>query len=139
MRIEVGRFTQLSLTSAVRGQVHSGQTLVLAALTGWGASASGPHCASHSVQPQAAVPHGDSHSEAAATTWTNAAQHECPHCPPTECSSMAPCAAPASAALSASEMAVADLGAHRVPLPARDEPQPFPPNQPLTPPPQAIS
>jgi len=121
------------------GKTYLLMALVLAALTGWGASVSGPHCASHSVQTHVAVPHGDSHSESAATAWTNAAEHECPHCPPMECSRIAPCTASASAALSATLMAVADLSAHLVALPARYQPQPFPPYQPLTPPPQRIS
>lgn len=126
-------------TAIRNGKIALLVALVMSVLSGWGASASGPHCANHTVRPHLAAPYAASHAHSAPTALRDATGHECTHCPPSDCSRIAPCTASANAALSASMVAVADLSPHRVTLPVRDEPQPFPAYQPPTPPPQSLS
>ena len=110
--------------------------VVLSALGAWTVQLQS-HCASHAAAAHDAPAHQSKHPAEAA--WMGPAEHDCAHCPPTECSRLAPCAASASVALGASVAPIVALRAHTLHLPDRFDPQPFSAVQPPTPPPQVVS
>lgn len=99
-----------------------------------------PHCAQHG--PSALQAHsGDEHQmpEPHSTSWTSATEHDCPHCPATECARAAPCTTSSNAAVSATSHAVTQSGADGA-TPRRVQPPLYSrTHQPPTPPPQLIS
>jgi hypothetical protein len=71
--------------------------------------------------------------------WTTNSNHECPHCPPSECIRTAACGGTATLALSASGHLVKTLPTHGV-IPVRGADRATSANSPPdTPPPQSIS
>ena len=112
--------------------------LMLSAVVGWGAQLRS-HCISHQPSPQMVAAH-DSHSaNDVVATWTGPTGHQCDHCPPSECSRVAPCATQTSAALAAAVVPIVALLTDRADPSAEFDPRPLPPIQPPTPPPQPLS
>jgi len=102
-----------------------------------------PHCNQHERssmhQPADA---GDRHQATkpiASASWKNGTQHNCPHCPATECARIAPCTTSSSAAVLEASPAVSDPVSNRVRA-RRVLVHPYSAtHQPPTPPPQLIS
>ena len=110
--------------------------LVFSVLTGW-ATQFQSHCFSHEARTTAAD-HHQHQPELPAPVWANAA-HDCQHCPPSECSRVAPCSTSAGGALIARVIPLVSLTAQHVDLPNRSDALTPSPIQPPTPPPQLIS
>src|SRR5688572_23611595 len=102
-----------------------------------------PHCAQHDTAPGAQTTHGNgahhTHAPNSSTTWQSGSQHDCPHCPPTECAQIAPCTTSPTATIVEGSGTV-------IPLMVRTELIPKLPvqpgsttHEPPTPPPQQIS
>ena len=102
-----------------------------------------PHCSQH---PQSSMHQvasaGDRHNvtePGSSTSWENGTQHDCPHCPATECARVAPCTASSSAGVSEASPLVNALVSTRV-RGRRVRVRPYSASyQPPTPPPQLIS
>lgn len=100
----------------------------------------------HSTQHERSGIHGDGHSgmhqvpePTHSTSWDGATQHECPHCPVTECARVSPCSASSNAAISEASLTVSDPDSDRV-SGRRVRVHPYSAtHQPPTPPPQLIS
>jgi hypothetical protein len=112
--------------------------LVFSTLTGWAAQLQS-HCASHSESAQVVAAHQQHQSEHPSPTWTNAHRHSCEHCPPSECSRVAPCTMSSSGALVASVASLAALTEHGVDPASRHDALPLSYRQPPIPPPQLLS
>jgi hypothetical protein len=100
-----------------------------------------PHCVQHGaaamkvglVASRRAPPDSDF------PTWTKAASHECPHCPPSECARIAPCTSSSTTALSPTAVGVTDLPGSRVPVRLVRNQASSVHSPPDTPPPQLIT
>lgn len=102
-----------------------------------------PHCAQHdpsAIDPKAHT--GDTHrvpEPTNSTSWEGGTDHNCPHCPATECARVAPCTSSSNSAILEASLTVCDLTTdhvrvRRVPVHPYSSTQ-----QPPTPPPQLIS
>lgn len=101
-----------------------------------------PHCAQHDPSAVHRGAHSGTHQVPAsndATSWDSATQHECPHCPATECARVAPCTTSSNAAVSVTAPAVTQSATHRAILPRIQHHLYSTTHQPPTPPPQLIS
>ena len=112
--------------------------LVFSTLTGWVGQLRS-HCAAHSESAQVVAAHQQHQSAHPSPTWTNAHRHSCEHCPPSECSRVAPCSMSSSGALVASVASLAALTEHGVDPPSRHDALPFFYRRPPIPPPQLLS
>ena len=101
-----------------------------------------PHCAQHDPSAEHQGPHSGTHQAPASTdsaSWDSGTQHECPHCPASECARVAPCTVSSNAAVSEASATVPDPVADRVGV-RRMRVHPYSAtHQPPTPPPQLIS
>jgi hypothetical protein len=99
-----------------------------------------PHCAQHGTAIH--VGHGVASDRApshGAPTWTRGTNHECSHCPASECAKVSPCASSTTTALSPKGIGMTGCPVHRVIIDLAGEQAAsadFPPD---TPPPQLIA
>jgi hypothetical protein len=101
-----------------------------------------PHCAQHESSAMHPEAHSGTHQMPASTDstfWDSATQHECPHCPATECARVAPCTTSSNAAISATPLAVTQSTTRRAVLRRVGHHLYSTTHQPPTPPPQLIS
>lgn len=101
-----------------------------------------PHCAQHDPSAVHQGAHSGTHQVPAsndATSWDSATQHECPHCPATECARVAPCTVASNAAISEVSVTVPNLVADLVGVRRMRVHPHSAAHQPPTPPPQLIS
>ena len=100
------------------------------------------HCAQHDTTGEHTAHAGGSHQmpePGSSSSWEPSSQHECAHCPPTECAQVAACTTSTTATIIEVSGAVISLAVDRVRLP-RLLVQPASTNhEPPTPPPQPIS
>ena len=101
-----------------------------------------PHCAQHDTAGEHTAHAGGPQQlsePGASLSWRSSSQHECAHCPPTECAQVAACTTSTTATIIEVSGAVISLAIDRVTLP-RLLVQPASTNhEPPTPPPQLIS
>jgi hypothetical protein len=101
-----------------------------------------PHCT-----PHGAISLHRGHSSAASPTnprgesrtWAPATDHECPHCPASECARIAPCASSTTTALSPAGFSLVSLHDHRTAVDPGHERASSINSPPDTPPPQVIA
>ena len=101
-----------------------------------------PHCAQHApsaIHQQAHAGDGQQMPAPRSTSWESATEHDCPHCPATECARVAPCATSSNAAITAMSLAVTQSATHRAVLRRVQHRLYSRTHQPPTPPPQLIS
>lgn len=100
-----------------------------------------PHCARHEVTVTHAVEFGARHAghHGSAPSWTQPAHTDCTHCPPSECSSLAPCATSGISLAVPSLISLQSLSDHRVGAVRRGIPLHSTTPKPPTPPPQSIA
>jgi hypothetical protein len=114
--------------------------LSVSASFAWASPILGSHCARHSLAPSSSSAHAEHDSGPLATpSWTQGSQHDCSHCPPSDCSRVTPCAATGSVAAVEASTSIADLPPHPVTLPPYSRQYPSIAVQPPTPPPQLIA
>ena len=99
------------------------------------------HCAQHEVSAHAAhtpaVQHPGQAPEGA--TWRAHDQHDCPHCPASECARVSPCSSSTFSVLSPRAIELAGFLGHRVAVrPVRDRADSAT-SSPVNPPPQLIA
>ena len=101
-----------------------------------------PHCAQHEmalhrmVNTAATLPVKRAQD---AQAWTEGHDHDCPHCPASDCASLSPCAGSSTTAIATASAAVAKICGHRVAIYLARE-RPFSATTPPdTPPPQLIA
>lgn len=101
-----------------------------------------PHCAQHDPAGAHTAHAGGTRQlpePGSSSSWKTTSQHECAHCPPTECAQVAACTTSSTATIIQGSRAVISLTIDRVTLP-RLLVQPASTNhEPPTPPPQLIS
>jgi hypothetical protein len=102
-----------------------------------------PHCAQHETAAGEQTAHvGGTHHMpelGSSSFWESPRQHECPHCPPTECAQVAPCTTWPTATIIEASRAVIPLAVDRVRLPRLLVQPGSAHHEPPTPPPQPIS
>jgi hypothetical protein len=106
------------------------------------AAMQGPHCAQHTPSAMHQGAHsgnGQQMPEPGSTSWESGTQHDCPHCPATECARVAPCTTSSNAAVSVTSPAVNQSVTHRAGLRRAQHHLFSTTHQPPTPPPQLIS
>jgi hypothetical protein len=112
--------------------------LLVSASVSSAAPLQGSHCQRHSSVASSSATHGNHNSEPlTAPSWTQDA--DCSHCPPTECSRVAPCATSGTMAAAEVRSPIAALSAHAVSLNRYDQQRSTKAVQPPTPPPQLIA
>jgi hypothetical protein len=100
----------------------------------WAAPVLGSQCDRH------AASHTTRHLELASTvSWAQGTQHECSHCPPSECSRAVPCAATSSIALGQATRLVAEFPAKRTTMNQQKVHPRSTSQEPPTPPPQRVT
>jgi hypothetical protein len=100
------------------------------------------HCAQHESMSRHEGNGSDRTSPAHdldSPAWTQHHDHDCPHCPATECARVSPCSGSTTTALIATSVAVADLNGHRVAVDLARVQAFSSTSQPDTPPPQPIA
>lgn len=108
--------------------------LSVSAGVAWVSPRLGSHCDRHATARTA------HHFEPPAVpSWAQGAQHECSHCPPSECSRVAPCATSGSLAVAEVSRRLPDLLPHPVSLTSYIQLHHSTAVQPPTPPPQPIA
>ena len=113
--------------------------LVVGALIGWGGAFSS-HCDSNEAASGKVMSHDHSGSATlAATAWAKQNSHQCEHCPPSECSRVAPCSSSSTMLSGASLLPQAGLPEHASTLVGDFYAPPSSVIQPPTPPPQVVS
>lgn len=106
----------------------------------WTSPILGPHCNSHTITASSPSAHGEHDSEAFATaSWTSGSDHGCSHCPPSDCSRLAPCATSGSVAVAEAGTPITDLLPHPVSLTRHIQQHRSTAVPPPTPPPQPIA
>ena len=101
-----------------------------------------PHCIQHGVVAARGGHHAASERQApgrGSPSWRQAGNHECPHCPATECARVSPCTGSTTTALSPAAVAVTYLTGHRVALDLVRDQASSAQAPPDTPPPQLIA
>jgi hypothetical protein len=102
-----------------------------------------PHCAQHETGAAEQTAHARGTHQmpeaGSSTSWESPRQHECPHCPPTECAHLAPCTTSPTATIIEASRAVIPLAVDRDPLPRLLVQPGSIHHEPPTPPPQPIS
>ena len=101
-----------------------------------------PHCAQHNTAGEQTAHAGGSHQmpqPGSSSSWESPNQHDCPHCPPTECAQVAPCTTSPTATIIEASRAVLSLTVDRVRLPRLLVQPASTHHEPPTPPPQPIS
>ena len=113
--------------------------VVSSTLTGWAAPALGSHCEQAGAASHGTGRHASQAVDSSGPTWTEDPHHACRHCPPSDCSQVAHCAAAGVTAVVRAEANVAAIPSHVVAI-ASSAPQMHSiPTQPPTPPPQSLS
>lgn len=115
---------------------------VLSVLSVGPAAMQRPHCAQHETSAtHANAQSGDGHhiTSTGSTSWDGATNHDCPHCPATECARVAPCTTSSNAAVSGTSLEVRRTVTHRAILRRVQHDLYSVIHQPPTPPPQLIS
>ena len=101
-----------------------------------------PHCAQHDSSALHQNGHSGDGQQVPAprpTSWDGVTDHNCPHCPATECARVAPCTTSSNAAVSGTSLEVSQSVTHRATLPRVQHHLYSIIHRPLTPPPQLIS
>jgi hypothetical protein len=101
-----------------------------------------PHCAQHEpaahherhITAPVAVAHAQDQQ-----AWTHRHDHNCPHCPVSECARVSPCASSSTTAVAPSRAVVEDLHGHRVMIDLLRQLAHSADSTPPTPPPQLIA
>lgn len=114
--------------------------LLLSASLDWAWPVPGSHCERHDSASSRLSTHPHPGAEGPATpSWAPDSDHDCSHCPPSECSRAAPCAAAGSIAVTEVGSLIAELAPHRVRHSAYVQLHHHTGVQPPTPPPQLIA
>ena len=101
-----------------------------------------PHCTQHGPSATHQKGHsGDGQQVPAprSASWDGSTNHDCPHCPATECARVAPCTTSSNAAVSTTSLEVSQSVTHRATLGTGRHHLYSIIHQPPTPPPQLIS
>lgn len=113
--------------------------LAISTSISWASPMVGPHCESHSTAAHSPTDTDHDSGSSATPSWTPGPHHECSHCPPSECSRMAPCATTGSVAAAEAGTPIAGLPPHQVVLVRYIQQHRSTAVPPPTPPPQLIS
>ena len=101
-----------------------------------------PHCAQHNIAGEHTAHAGGTHQmpeSGPSSSWETSNQHECAHCPPTECAQVAPCTTSPTATIIEGSRAIIPLAVDRVRLLRLLVQSGSTSHEPPTPPPQPIS
>ena len=101
-----------------------------------------PHCAQHDMAGEQRAHAGGTHQmpePGSSSSWNTPSQHECTHCPPTECAQVAPCTTSPTATIIEGSRAIIPLAVDRVRLPRLTVQPGSTHHEPPTRPPQPIS
>jgi hypothetical protein len=101
----------------------------------WAPPILGSHCARHSSAPSSLFAHANHDAEG----WAQGSEHDCPHCPPSECSRVVPCAPSGSVAAAEASTPIADRAPQPLILTRHNRQYSTIAVQPPTPPPQSIA
>src|SRR5215207_10091115 len=106
----------------------------------WASPILGSHCDSHTrAAHSSSAPVEHDSGPLATPSWTQGSNHDCPHCPPSDCSRLAPCATSGSVAAAEPSTPIADLPPHSVTPTTYNRQHPSTLVQPPTPPPQLVA